>query len=523
MLRLSALRPLSLFSRSISGMSYQDAISSLNTLQSNAATLAAVASRVLQNEEALAEMNEFVTRIGLTPDDINALNVIHVTGTKGKGSTSAFTDLILRHARPDIKVGLYTSPHLVAVRERIRINGRPLSEEEFAKYFFQVWKKLQDNPPIIPGTRLMPNYFRYLTLVAFYAFKDLKVDATILEVGIGGGGDSTNVVSKPVVTGITALGMDHVAVLGGTIEAIARQKAGIYKKDVPAFTVEQHDPSTDLEAILRETAMNVKASEFRVVKEFSALKDIKLGLAGRHQWSNASLAVELARAFLTKKHPSLYPDPIPGDFVAGLENTKWPGRCQTILDPHNSETTWFLDGAHTEESLKCCIQWFASPNVGLFDQPTGDAHRPLRVLIFNCTSGRSAEVFLRTIFNELETQLSIFKSPEETIRFFDQVIFCSNVTYSDGHFKGDLTSVALASAKHTGPTTQDQLKVAWSRMVKEFPSNAIHSFPSIEHAVRKVREHSATRRTHVLVAGSLHLVGGVIEVAGLSSVALGDL
>lgn len=113
--------------------------------------------------------------------------------------------------------------------------------------------------PINPGTPFMPSYFRYLTLMAFHVFKDLKVDATILEVGIGGAGDSTNVVPKPVVTGITTLGMDHVAVLGGTIEAITRQKAGIYKEDVPALTVEQYHPSTDLEAILRETATNVKA------------------------------------------------------------------------------------------------------------------------------------------------------------------------------------------------------------------------------------------------------------------------
>lgn len=117
--------------------------------------------------------------------------------------------------------------------------------------------------PITPGTPLMPGYFRYLTLMAFHAFKDLKVDATILEVGIGGGGDSTNVIPKPLVTGITALGMDHVAVLGGTIEAIAGQKAGIYKKDVPALTVEQHYPSVDLEAILREAATNVKVCDKR--------------------------------------------------------------------------------------------------------------------------------------------------------------------------------------------------------------------------------------------------------------------
>ncbi|KAF8556997.1 FolC bifunctional protein [Imleria badia] len=523
---LSAFRSLSLptlLSRKMSGMSYQDAINSLNSLQSNAAALAAVrATGVLQNENAIAQMNEFVTRTGLTPDDLNALNVIHITGTKGKGSTSAFTDSILRHARPGMKVGLYTSPHLVAVRERIRVNARPLSEEEFAKYFFQVWKKLQDNPPITPDSPLMPGYFRYLTLVAFHAFKDLKVDATILEVGIGGAGDSTNVVPKPVVTGITALGMDHVAVLGGTIEAIAAQKAGIYKKEVPALTVEQHHPSTDLEAILRETATHAKASEFRIVKELSTLKDIKLGLSGRHQLSNAILAVELARTFITKQGGSSYTDPIPGDFIVGLENAKWPGRCQTVLDPNYSLTTWYLDGAHTVESLKCCIEWFANPSVSI-SETAADAPRPLRILIFNCTNGRSGESFLGTMFNEIEIQLSAFKSPEKASRFFDQVIFCSNVTYSDGHFKGDLTSVALATATHIGPTTQDQLKQAWSNTVKDFPVDAIHSLPSIEHALRKVREYSATRRTHVLVTGSLHLVGGVIEVAGLSSVALGDL
>jgi len=127
------------------------------------------------------------------------------------------------------------------------------------------------------------------------------------------------------------------------------------------------------------------------------------------------------------------------------------------------------------------------------------------------------------MFSQIETQLSAFQSPENASHFFDQVIFCSNVTYIDGHFKGDLTSVAYATAEHTGSTTQDQLKQAWSNTVHEFPVDAIHSLPSIEHAIRIAREHSATRRTDVLVTGSLHLVGGVIEVAGLSSVALGDL
>ncbi|KIL00587.1 hypothetical protein PAXRUDRAFT_821486 [Paxillus rubicundulus Ve08.2h10] len=501
--------------------SYEDAINSLNTLQSNAAVLAAArAAGPVLNPNAIKEMDEFVTRIGITPEDLNALNVIHITGTKGKGSTSAFTDSILRHASPGMQVGLYTSPHLVAVRERIRVGGHPLSEEEFTKYFFEVWDKLEANPPITPGFPPMPNYFRYLTLVAFHAFKSLRVDAAILEVGIGGTGDSTNVVPKPVVTGITPLGMDHVAILGGSIEAIARQKGGIYKKDVPALSVEQPNQRTALESILREIASTVKASEFRVVKELPDLKNAKLGLAGKHQLLNASLAVELARVFLLRKGGPLSTQPLPDIFLAGLENTKWPGRCQTVCDRNYPSTTWYLDGAHTTESLTCCVEWFVSPGVGL---PESQATRPLRVLVFNCTSGRSGEEFLGTIFNKTKTLLSVFSSPEAASTFFDQVIFCSNVTYTDGHFKGDLTSVAIATAEHTGPTIQDLLKTAWLRLVEGFPPEAVHSLPSIEHAIRKVREFSSARNVSVLVTGSLHLVGGIIEVAGLSSDALGDL
>lgn len=161
--------------------------------------------------------------------------------------------------------------------------------------------------------------------------------------------------------------------------------------------------------------------------------------------------MELARPFITKKNEFPYPDPIPGDFVAGLENTRWPGRCQTVLDPNYPSTTWYLDGAHTEESLKCCIEWFVDPSIGISKQVSlvqslvlnndviyrnRPAHRPLRILIFNCTNGRSGEIFLGTMFSQIETQLSAFQSPENASHFFDQVIFCSNVTYIDGHFKG---------------------------------------------------------------------------------------
>ncbi|KAG5648932.1 Folylpolyglutamate synthetase [Asterophora parasitica] len=130
----------------MSTRTYRDAVDQLNSLQSNAAALEAVrASGGRLSEFAIPEMVEYLGRIGYSPHDLNALNVIHITGTKGKGSTSAFTDSILRQALSGKKIGLYTSPHLVAVRERIRINGAPISEELFARYFYEVWDRLAAN------------------------------------------------------------------------------------------------------------------------------------------------------------------------------------------------------------------------------------------------------------------------------------------------------------------------------------------------------------------------------------------
>ncbi|KAG6903495.1 hypothetical protein C0995_005518 [Termitomyces sp. Mi166 len=360
--------------------SYKDAVEHLNSLQSNAAALevARASGSNRLSEFAIPEMLEYLGRIGYTPKDLNALNVIHITGTKGKGSTSAFTDSILCHTLPNSKIGLYTSPHLVAVRERIRINGTPISEEQFAAYFFEVWDRLVANDVRrFPQTSLMPGYFRFVTLLAFHVFLSLKVDATVLEVGVGGTYDSTNIVPNPIVTGVTALGIDHVTVLGRTLEDIAWQKGGIFKEGAPAITVNQ--PPEGLR-VLEERAKELKASSFTVIPLESNLSNIELGggseevvlsvahpfpgLAGAHQVQNASLAIALARSFLSSQI-SFTEDGLPETFVVALQKTKWPGRCQTVVDPKRKNVTWYLDGAHTVESLECCIQWFASPLVGL--------------------------------------------------------------------------------------------------------------------------------------------------------------
>ncbi|KAJ9118306.1 hypothetical protein QFC22_004217 [Naganishia vaughanmartiniae] len=168
--------------------------------------------------------------------------------------------------------GLYTSPHLCAVRERIRINGKPIPEHLFAKFFFEVWERLDAYNPSLSSAASPsglsdehlshlarhPVYFRFLTLLAFHAFLATKTRLTVLEVGMGGTYDSTNVVPKPLVCGVTALGLDHTFMLGDTIEEIARNKGGIYKRDVKCYSVVQEGGKGEKE--LREMAEQAQVS-----------------------------------------------------------------------------------------------------------------------------------------------------------------------------------------------------------------------------------------------------------------------
>jgi len=249
---------------------------------------------------------------------------------------------------------LYTSPHLKSVRERIRINNKPISEALFAKYFFQVFDRVQvamAEGKLAPEQK--PAYFRFLTMVALHVYLQEGVDTVILEVGVGGEYDSTNIIEKPTVTGVTSLGIDHVAILGDTIEKIAWQKAGIFKKGAKAFTVQQKEGAMQVlldRAKERETTLELVEINPEVAK-------LKLGLAGSFQQSNASLAVALVADHLQKLGINVSSKPLPDLFTKGLEQATWPGRCQIIREKN---VEWCIDGAHTKESVEVAAQWFAS-------------------------------------------------------------------------------------------------------------------------------------------------------------------
>lgn len=180
-------------------------------------------SAICSKYSKLERMTMYLKILGLD-QKIVGLRIIHVAGTKGKGSTCAFSEAILREC--GFRTGLFTSPHLIDVRERFRIDGVDISEEKFLKYFWDCWDQLRDK---VTEELPMPGLFQFLTLLAFNIFTNEKVDVGIIEVGLGGTNDSTNVIKGPVVCGITSLGMDHMETLGDTLGEIASHKAGILK------------------------------------------------------------------------------------------------------------------------------------------------------------------------------------------------------------------------------------------------------------------------------------------------------
>jgi folylpolyglutamate synthase len=199
-----------------------------------------------------------------------------------------------------------------------------------------------------------PVYFRYLTLMSYHVFLCEGVDCAIYEVGVGGEYDSTNIVDSPAVTGISSLGIDHTYTLGNTIEEIAWHKAGIQKAGCPSFTVTQ--PPTALN-VVEERASETAVGGLTVVSEDKRLGAVKVQPNASFQRLNASLAVALAETVLSTLDPKLQRDSqvLPQEFTKGLENMVWRGRCEKISQ---GDITWYLDGAHTADSIKVASKWF---------------------------------------------------------------------------------------------------------------------------------------------------------------------
>lgn len=262
---------------------------------------------------------------------------VHVTGTKGKGSASAYTESILRHLGH--RTGLLTSPHLHTFRERIRVNGQLIGQKECAELIECALPQLEATPDL--------TVFGRITALAFLCFARAGVDWAVVEVGIGGRLDSTNVL-LPAVCGITHISKDHMQILGHSLEEIAAEKAGIIKRGTPVFSAPQNAKARD---VLRRVAEKMDAP----LAEVSRYRRSALPLVGEHQRFNAGIAFEMVQN-LHRRGLTHWDDQL---VARGLSHTRWPCRIEWLPQPESGGIPLVVDCAHNEDSLETLLSTLA--------------------------------------------------------------------------------------------------------------------------------------------------------------------
>ena len=283
------------------------------------------------------------------------LKVVHVAGSKGKGSTAALIASILTHA--GYKTGLFTQPHLITPRERCRINSRLISEEDFAQYVDRLKPSIEAMTELESIGRV--SFFEIYTALAFTYFADNAVDLAVVEVGLGGRLDATNVV-EPLVSVITPISLEHTAILGDTHEAIAKEKAEIIKPNRPVVLAPQvpeaqvvfeavaADRDAPMDAVGRDIHLkrkdwNTNGQTLDLTTQSALYPDLFLSLLGEHQAVNAATAVgcieRMRQEGYNVPRTSIY---------GGLKEVRWAGRMQVV----GRSPAILLDGAHSPTSAK---------------------------------------------------------------------------------------------------------------------------------------------------------------------------
>ena len=332
------------------------------------------------------------------------LRCVHIAGTKGKGSTVAMLVAAARAMNPALRVGAYTSPHLVDVRERIAINGELISGEEFTRAARAVAiaaRKAFGGEPL--------HFFELLTAMAFQHFAAAEVDLAMIEVGLGGRLDSTNVIT-PAVSIITSISYDHMQVLGNTLGEIAGEKAGILKPGVPAVSTMQdpeaervirqraHEVGAPLEVLGAEIPLHLfgDAHEGSRTQEPTSkrsvwtlqLNDTVLHLAdwttGRHQVQNAAAALAAVQV-LGRRHPELHlPSGVTPEVIEAVRSVRVPGRLDVLA--RDTREVLVADGAHNRASIEALLDAL----------PSAFPHARLD-LIFGCAVEKDVEGMLQAI------------------------------------------------------------------------------------------------------------------------------
>jgi len=366
-------------------MSYTAAIAQLNSLVPELYTATGQPSRRFSVDEVRILLDAIENPQRLFPS-------VLIAGTNGKGSTASTLASILSEA--GLRTGLYTSPHLERPNERIRL-GRPensfeIADEDFARLYFRVHDAGQQ---LVLFGRLaqLPSYFEILTALAFHHFAENNVDVAVLEVGMGGRLDATNVVD-PLLSIVTDISLDHMEWLGPTISAIAREKAGILRPGGTMITLPQHPEANQVlgEVATELGVRGVSAARFvpaagtsgsYTVNALGATIKVDSPLTGAHQQRNIALAI--AAAVELAEHDSF---PVtPAAIENGIRVTRWPGRLERIA---KNRTEWILDVAHNPAgawALRAAVR-------GILE-----AHQP-RLLVFSCLRDKPLNEMAQILF-----------------------------------------------------------------------------------------------------------------------------
>ena len=391
-----------------------------------------------------------------------AFRSVHIAGTKGKGSTAAMLGEMMRGCGH--KVGLYMSPHVLDIRERIVVDGAMISESAFAKVVAAVSEVTKK------AKVLAPTYFEVLTCAAFLHFQAEEVDIAIVETGMGGRLDATNVLT-PEVVGITSISYDHMAQLGPTLTSIAKEKAGVIKKGVPVISAPQKE---DVKAVIRSFAKEADAplrfsnegAEYSYRFEFSRaagrharicittpdsrFEHLHVPLPGEHQAVNCSLAVGMldvlkSRGFTVSEQKAM----------AGLANVVLPGRMQMISE----NPRVLVDGAHNAASIDALMR-------AIGQNITYDS----MVVIFACHKDKDADGMIRRI------QIGA-----------DKMIF----TRTESPRSAEPSELAAAYTEHSGKMAQvadsldDAMQIALGAVTREDMLCITGSFYLVAEAIRK--------------------------------------
>ena len=327
------------------------------------------------------------------------LKVIHIGGTNGKGSTIAFLKNMLE--KMGLRVGVFSSPYLIHYRDQIAINEESIPEARLEVLMSEYRSLLEgDYAPALQGT----TEFEIITAIAYDYFASEQVDVAIMEVGMGGLLDSTNV-CQPILTGITTIGLDHIALLGDTLEAIAEQKAGIIKPGVPLVTgnivpealavIDQIAKAKQAPRLAHGDDYQLNHCESTVTGEIfdytSTLRQgrFQTGLLGLHQIENAGMALTLLDAYCHETGREL-----PENYLVAqaLEETSWPGRLEVV----SRKPLMILDGAHNPHAIKALL--------ATLKERFADYHKEI---LFTCIKTKALEDMLDLLETLPDTELTL--------------------------------------------------------------------------------------------------------------------